>query len=289
MSNPFSPSTPVSANLNNASGPDLDAPVVLKFGSSILTHEPEVWAVVREIQRQLARGRRIVAVVSAFYGVTDRLLETSRRIVGAIDGPGLARLLATGEHVSASLVSLALTQAGIDHRLLDARDLRLTARGSAQDAEPVAVERAVLTSAISESRVVLVPGFEAIDLYGRPALLGRGGSDLTAVFLAQQLGCEVRLLKDVGGVFERDPNGRGPRPRRFSSISYIDALSIAGKLVQPKTIEFARDRQVPIWVGPLGADHGTLIGAPTQFEDDVAAQAATEISSDPAPALAGAV
>ena len=240
--------------------------IVLKFGSSILTHEQEVWAVVSEIKRELARGRTVVAVVSAMWGVTDRLIEGAKKVVESLDGPALARLLATGEHVTASLVSLALAQEGIGHTLLDARALRLRAEGPTADSDPVSVDSDAIERALGRGPVVVLPGFEAVDEHGEATLLGRGGSDLTAVFIADAIGADVRLIKDVDGVYERDPARVGPAPRRFSALAYDRVGSVAGRLVQQKAVDYAAERNLPIRVTALNSDTGTLITNHTELD-----------------------
>ena len=240
--------------------------IVLKFGSSILTHEQEVWAVVSEIKRELARGRTVVAVVSAMWGVTDRLIEGAKKVVESLDGPALARLLATGEHVTASLVSLALAQDGIGHTLLDARALRLRAEGPTADSDPVSVDSDAIERALGRGPVVVLPGFEAIDENGEATLLGRGGSDLTAIFIADALHADVRLIKDVDGVYERDPARVGPAPRRYSAIAYDRVGSVAGRLVQQKAVDYAAERNLPIRVTALNSDTGTLITNHTELD-----------------------
>lgn len=243
--------------------------IVLKFGSSVLTHEQEVWSVVSEIRPELDRARRVVAVVSALWGVTDRLIAQARRTVRQPGGAAFARLIAGGEHQSAALLSLALGQSGIEHTLLTARDIRLVALGPAEDAEPVSVHAPALRRALDRAPVAIVPGFEAIDEQDQPVLLGRGGSDLTAVFLAEALDAEVRLVKDVDGVYEGDPRrsaaGSVP-PRRYRTISWSLVRQVAPRLVQPRAAEYAQRHRLDIRVATLGSDGGTLVTDRTEFE-----------------------
>ena len=46
--------------------------VVLKFGSSVLQTEADLPQAIDEIYREWRAGRQVIAVVSAFAGVTDR-------------------------------------------------------------------------------------------------------------------------------------------------------------------------------------------------------------------------
>ena len=243
--------------------------IVLKFGSSVFATERDVWPIVTEIDRQVRAGKRVVVVVSALLGQTDRLLASARRITDALSGPAVASLLATGEQASASLLSLALAQVGINHNRLDARSARLIASGPNIDASPVAVDISTFRAAFARAPVVIFPGFEAVTPFGEPALLGRGGSDLTAVFLAAQLNAEVRLIKDVDGVYERDPlaSRPGSEPRRFNTITWDEVPSVASTLVQTRAVLYARDRGLDVRVCALGSDSGTLITSTTTLAE----------------------
>lgn len=250
--------------------------IVLKFGSSVLTHEREVWSAVAEIRREVHRGRRVVAVVSALWGVTDRLLSEARRLTDQPQptGHAVARLLATGEHQTAALLSLALERSGEAHTVLTARDAGLVAIGPVESAEPVTVDAPLIHRELDRAPIVIIPGFEATDERGRPVLLGRGGSDLTAVFLADLLGAEVRLVKDVDGVFEHDPGRPGTPPRRFRSIHWNQVPSVAAKLVQTKAVEYAQRRGLNIHVAAINSNAGTLITDRTELGDAADAERA---------------
>lgn len=239
--------------------------IVLKFGSSVLTHEQEVWSAVNEIQREVRRGRRVVAVVSALWGVTDGLIADARRITPRPTGNAFARLVATGEHQAAALLSIALDETGLGHTPLTARDVSFVAMGDPIDAEPVAVHAPVIRRALERAPVVVLPGFEAVDDRYQPVLLGRGGSDLTAVFVADALDADVRLLKDVDGVFERDPGRTGPHPRRYRAIAWGEIGRVAPGLVQAKAVEFAARRAQRVHVAAINSTAGTLITDRTEM------------------------
>jgi homoserine dehydrogenase len=113
-----------------------------------------------------------------------------------------------------------------------------------------------------------VPGFVGRCENGHSTLLGRGGSDLTALFLAAEMGAECVLLKDVGGLFTGDPaeaagatGGEAPPVRRFATIGWETARGIAGGAVQDKALRFAAQRGLDFSVRSPGAADGTRVGA----------------------------
>ncbi|MFG0259501.1 MAG: hypothetical protein ACF8LK_04030, partial [Phycisphaerales bacterium JB041] len=88
----------------------------------------------------------------------------------------------------------------------------------------------------------------------------RGGSDLTALFLAQRLGASCRLVKDVDGLYEWDPSLPGARPRRFATLTWDEALALDGTIVQHKAVRWARQHGLPFEVGSLAATEVSRVG-----------------------------
>lgn len=217
----------------------LEKIIVLKFGSSVLRTEADLPNAVHEIYRWVRTGYRVVAVVSAIGDTTDQLLKQARALSPSPESFATAELLATGERASAALLSLTLDHVGLPARALNPREIGLTVVGSPLDSELVSADVPRLRALLSDYPVLVVPGFFGTDAAGRTHLLGRGGSDLSAVFLAHALGARCRLIKDVDGVYESDPAAcAGASPRRFAQLDYSDALRVAGQLIQPKAVAF---------------------------------------------------
>ena len=146
----------------------LDHPLsVLKFGSSVLKSEEDLPVAALEIYRELRKGHRVIAVVSAFGDTTDRLLRRARQHFGAPQEASLARLLATGETVSATSLGMLLDDAGVPNVVLDALDVGLTTRGPTLDAEPDGLDIAALYQNLRDVSVVVISGFAGslISLY----------------------------------------------------------------------------------------------------------------------------
>jgi len=241
---------------------------VLKFGSSILRDVHAVPAAVHEIYRHVQEGQTVVAVVSALMGETDRLLEMARALDEEADPWRIAEFLSTGERQSALLLSMALERSGLTCAVIEPASIELRAEGDPLDSDPVSLDAESLHRQLSSIQVVVLPGFYAIDEAGRTVLLGRGGSDDTALFIARELGAACRLVKDVGGIFERDPAVPGPAPRRYANIHWDEALGVAGKLVQPKAIRYARTHNLSFEVSALNTPTGSIVGpGPTRLVD----------------------
>ena len=239
---------------------DLPPVVVLKFGSSVLNDAAGYEVAAREITGELQRGRRVLAVVSAMGDTTDTLLRAARRFTGQPRHGLLAELLATGEDASVALLGLALSALGINARGYPSRTLTLRTVGPLDDAEPIWADFHDLAASLSAYPALVVPGFVGRDGSGALSLLGRGGSDLTALYLGQGLGAEeIRLVKDVDGVYPADPR-QGPAGQRpLEHATWARVRSCGNGVVQEKALHFAALRNLSFRVAaPNG--RGTYVG-----------------------------
>ena len=240
--------------------------IVLKLGGSVLSDQTTLRRAVHEIYRWRREGWSVVAVVSALAGTTDELLRGAYRICERPAPWAVATLVSNGESHCAALLGLHLDRAGVDARVLTPAAIGFVAGGDPLDAWPAALDAAPLRRALQRGAVAVVPGYAALDADGGTVVLGRGGSDLTALFLADRLGADrCRLVKDVDGLYERDP-ALGGTPRRFERATWDDALATDGTIVQHKALRFARERSIELELGRWNGVRPTRIGSrPTRF------------------------
>ena len=240
---------------------DLPRLCVLKFGSSVLDREEDYPKVALEIYRHIRDGEKVVAVVSALAGGTDSLLNQAHRVGG--DGAPdalVARVARVGELHSAALLALALSKVGLRSCTLDPHEMGLMAEGTALDSNLVDLDAAAVWEKIHANDVVVVPGFIADHAEHGVVTLGRGGTDLSAVFFAARLDAHrVRLIKDVDGVYAEDP-AKNPDAERFSQMSYAEAERASNGLIQVKAIHEAKADDVLIEIACLGSAEATQIG-----------------------------
>ena len=233
--------------------------IILKFGSSVLRSEADLPNAVHEIYRHWREGAQVIAVVSAFGDTTDQLMRRAERVCERPHKSVLPSLLATGEATASALLTLQLNKVGIPARLLDEVQAKLRTVGGGIDAIPVAVDAPRFLSD-SRGAVVVFPGFVGRDENGDRTVLGRGGSDLTALFLAQQLKAHCILIKDVDGLYTSDPACTTVRPSRFSQVSYDTAIRLGGPAVQVKAIRFAAANKLRFTITAIGAHCATEVG-----------------------------
>ncbi|MDB5671448.1 MAG: homoserine dehydrogenase [Alphaproteobacteria bacterium] len=232
---------------------------VLKFGSSVLGVEEDFPSAALEIYRHVRDGEKVVAVVSALAGETDSLLGQAERVGGEGDPALVARVARVGELHSAGLMALALGRLGLRACTLDPHEMGLVAEGEPLDSDLVALDAAIIHARLDSHEVVVVPGFTAVHREHGVVTLGRGGTDLSAVFFAARLDAHrVRLIKDVDGVYAEDP-AKNPYAERYLALDYDLAAEVSAGPVQPKAIHAAKVENVLIEVASLGAGEATTI------------------------------
>jgi homoserine dehydrogenase len=246
-----------------------NAPIaVLKFGSSVLPDEAHLVHAVKEIREWRDAGYRVIAVVSALGSTTDNLIAKARKFARKPDDIAYAALLATGEATAVALLALELADAGLPADILDPGAIGLRTTGPKTDATASSLDVAAVHRALNDRPVLVVPGFIGRDELGRATLLGRGGSDLSALFIAHALKADaIRLVKDVDGLYDRDPAADPLNARRYRDINWDEVLSLSEGIVQHKAVRYAKERGLAFYVGSLGRGRGTLVGpGPTVFD-----------------------
>ncbi|HXU85951.1 MAG TPA: aspartate kinase [Verrucomicrobiae bacterium] len=242
--------------------------VVQKFGGSSLADADRIRRVARRIARERAAGSELVVIVSAMGDTTDELLGLAAAITDTPDERELDMLLATGEHQSATLVSMALHALGVAAISLSGPQAGITTDGRYGRARIASIEPARVRAELDGGKVVIVAGFqgraEGADAAGADiTTLGRGGSDTTAVALAARLGADrCQIFTDVRGIYTADPR-LVPDARQLGIVGYEEMLELAhqgAQVMQTRAVELGWVNDVVIEVLSSFEDApGTLI------------------------------
>jgi aspartokinase len=234
----------------------LEKLAVIKIGGSILT-SAEAYrraAIFVRNRHRASPEERLVVVVSAQVGATDALERSARRIANPPNPAALDLLWSTGELRSVALLALHLEALGISAAALNIHEAGLQSPDGRDGEDRLLLNPTRLRRALAQHPVAIVPGFLAIDADGAVVSLGRGGSDLTAVLLAEGLrACRCELIKDVPGYFSGDPH-RDSAARHLPHLTFEQALALADDgcdLVQRKAIEAAARCNLPLVIRSL--------------------------------------
>jgi bifunctional diaminopimelate decarboxylase / aspartate kinase len=212
-----------------------------------------------ELERHFAELREIAAGISLVGEVSDRTR---------------ARVMAAGELMATRIGAQFLAACGLEVAWVDARTL-LRANGRTEGGAPMNVLSALCAfdpdPALDErlrsiAPLIVTQGFIASDGEGNTVLLGRGGSDTSAAYLAAKLrAARLEIWTDVPGMFSANPRAL-PGARLLRALHYDEAQEIAtsgAKVLHPRCILPVRQHRIPLHVYATQAPQleGTVLSA----------------------------
>jgi aspartate kinase len=237
--------------------------VVQKFGGTSVGSIARIRNVARRAIATQRAGHRVVVVVSAMSGETNRLLALAHEVTSVPDAREMDAIAATGEQVTAALTSMAIHAEGGKARSLLGHQVRILTDDAFTKARIKTIDAAKIFETVDAGEIAVVAGFQGVDHAGNLTTLGRGGSDTSAVAVAAAIGAdECEIYTDVDGVYTTDPNVC-PSARKIDRISYEEMLELASlgaKVLQIRSVEIAMKYSVPIHVRSSFNDQpGTIV------------------------------
>ncbi|AFQ24176.1 Aspartokinase [Candidatus Portiera aleyrodidarum BT-B-HRs] len=229
--------------------------IVQKFGGTSVGSIKNIKNIAKQISFFYKKQQKIIVVVSAMSGETNRLLclaklmYKKKTINDIYNHRELDVLLSTGEQVTMSLLSIALNLVGVKSKSYTGAQLSIFTDSVYTKARIQHIDTSVINKDINNNIVVVVAGFQGIDKYGNITTLGRGGSDTTAVAISTAINAdECQIYTDVSGVYSTDPR----LCNNSSLISYItvedmlELSSLGSKVLQIRSVEFAVKSNMPV-------------------------------------------
>ncbi len=237
--------------------------IVQKYGGTSVANIQYIMHVARKIKATQNAGHSVVVVVSAMGDETDRLESLAFQITDKPCEREMDVLLSTGEQVSIALLSIALQSIGCPAKSYTGAQVAIRTDSVHTKARIEHIDEASIRQDLEQGLVVVVAGFQGIDVTGDITTLGRGGSDTTAVALAAALKAdECQIYTDVDGVYTTDPR-MVPQARRMPRVTFDEMLELASlgaQVLQIRAVEFAGKYNVPLRVlSTFKEGCGTLI------------------------------
>ena len=237
--------------------------IVQKYGGTSVANTDRIKAVAERVVATAKQGNKVIVVVSAMAGETDKLIRIAHEITDAPDEREMDMLLSSGERVTSALTAMAIQSMGYKSVSFTGRQVGIITDSAHTKAmiERISAER--LVKAINEDKIPVVAGFQGIDESSDVTTLGRGGSDTTAVAIAAALKADLcEIYTDVEGVYTTDPK-IVKEARKLDKISYDEMLemaSLGAKVLHGRSVEFAKKYTVPLVVrSSFNYNPGTLI------------------------------
>jgi aspartate kinase len=237
--------------------------IVQKYGGTSVANVERIKAVAERVSKTVKHGNKVVVVVSAMAGETDKLINLAYQVSSNPSEREMDLLLSSGERVTSALTAMAIEDLGHKAKALTGRQMGIMTDAVHTKAkiEKITGERAMRW--LDEGYVIVVAGFQGITETEDVTTLGRGGSDLSAVAIAQALNADLcEIYTDVDGVYTADPR-IVPEAKKLNRISYEEMLELASlgsKVLQTRSVEFAMKYSVPVVVRSSFNDNtGTLV------------------------------
>ena len=238
--------------------------IVQKYGGACLETPAKIRAVASSLADLHSRGHRVVAIVSAMGKTTDELVRMAYQVSPHPNRRELDMLLTTGERISMSLMSMALSDLGVPAISFTGSQAGVMTDDSHSSARILDVRPIRVREELDRGRIVVLAGFQGVNPVTKEiTTLGRGGSDTTAVAMAAALKAECcEIIKEVDGVCSADPhivaNSKPLRQLDFASLS--EMCFWGAKVLHFRSVELAQSQNVPLVLKKSGgAEYSTQV------------------------------
>ena len=235
--------------------------IVMKFGGTSVAGIEKLKNIVNIVSEEVKKNK-VIVVLSAMAGETNKLqgyldqFKSQNSIESDL-------VLTSGEQVTIGLLSLALKNDGIKSIPLLGWQIPIITDNSHKKAKILNINNKRIHKYFKNNEVIVLAGFQGINLDGEITSLGRGGSDTTAVAIASSVGAErCDIYTDVDGVYTTDPN-IDENAKKISKMSYEEMLEMAStgaKVLQTRSVELAMKNNLTLQVlSSLTKKTGTFI------------------------------
>ena len=248
--------------------------IVQKYGGSSVGSIDRIRNVARRLIEVKKEGNKIMAVISAMSGVTDKLIGLAHEVMPNPPERELDMLLATGEQQSIALLCMAITDMGYKAMSFTGQQAGVCTYGSHTRGRIHSIDPKRVIEALDNDYIVVCAGFQGVSLDGTIYTLGRGGSDLSAIAMAAAVNADLcQIYTDVDGVYTCDPRVV-KEARKISVISYEEMLEMASsgsKVMQARSVEFAKKFGVVFEVrNSMNNNPGTIVQEETSAMESLA-------------------
>jgi aspartate kinase len=256
--------------------------IVQKYGGTSVKDTDRIKAVAERVMSTAREGNKVVVVVSAMAGETDKFVKYAHDISDSPREREMDLLLSSGERITSALMAMALHELGYGAMSFTGRQVGIITDSSHTKAMIERIEGGRLKNALAEDKIPVIAGFQGIDeSTDDVTTLGRGGSDTTAVAIAAALKADIcEIYTDVDGVYTTDPR-IVPEARKMERISYDEMLemaSLGAKVLHGRAVEFAKKYNVPLVVrSSYNQNPGTLV---TKEDGDMEKIVVTGVAQD---------
>ncbi len=235
--------------------------IVMKFGGTSVGSIKKINNVANLVEQQL-NDKKLIVVLSAMSGVTNTMQE----YIDEIESNEIIEndlILTSGEAVSVGLLSAILKKRNIKSIPLLGWQIPIITDSNHQKAKILNIDKVRIDKYLNDYDVIVLAGFQGVDIDGKITSLGRGGSDTTAVAVAAAVNADrCDIYTDVDGVYTTDPNLE-PKAKKINKLAFEEMLemsSTGAKVLHTRSVELAMKNNVTLQVlSSITKQSGTLI------------------------------
>ncbi len=244
--------------------------IVQKFGGTSVANAERVFNVANIITDMYKKGNDIIAVVSAQGQTTDELIEKANEINPRASKREMDVLLSSGEQISVSLLAMAIESLGYPVVSLLGWQAGIKTTENYSNARIKTIETNRLRKELDKKNIVIVAGFQGLDIYADITTFGRGGSDTSAVALAAAMNADkCQIYTDVKGIYTADP-GVCKNAQKLKFISYDEMLELAtlgAQVLNNRSVEMAKKYRIKLEVlSSMSRESGTIVKGANKLE-----------------------
>jgi len=235
--------------------------IVMKFGGTSVASNDKLKNIAEIVIKEL-NNHKIIVILSAMAGETNKL-QSYLDEFGSKNSIESDLVLTSGEQVTIGLLSAALKNKGIKSIPLLGWQVPIITDDNYEKAKILKIDKKRIEKYFEENDVIVIAGFQGVNIKGKITSLGRGGSDTTAVAIASSIGAKrCDIYTDVDGVFTTDPNIE-KNAKKISKLSYEEMLemsSTGAKVLHTRSVELAMKNNLTLQVlSSLTKNKGTFI------------------------------
>ena len=265
--------------------------VVLKFGGSSVGSIEKIKKIAEIIHSYRKSNYKIIVVSSAMSGVTNDLVQKSKKISENFSEEEYDVLVSSGEQIACSLIAGRLIHKGLKSRSWLAWQIPILTKGIHKNSRINLIYRNKILNYLKSNGIPIITGFQGINKHERITTIVRGGSDASAIMLAKFFKAKRCIIyTDVEGVYTTDPN-KLKKAKKIKVISYEEMLemaSLGAKVMQPVSIQDARLNRIDVEVKSSFINKsGTLITKRSNIINDKIITGISSTNNDAKVSLVG--
>jgi len=237
--------------------------IVLKFGGTSVGSVERIMKVASIITSYIKKKFKVIVVSSAMSGVTNELIQKSKKISNNFDKSEYDVLVSTGEQMTCALIAGRLRHLGYKSQSWMSWQIPIISEGYYGSSRISWINKNKIIKFINSGGIPVITGFQGINKDNRITTLGRGGSDASAIMCAKFFKAQKCIIyTDVDGVYTTDPSIL-KKAKKIKVISYEEMLemaSLGAKVMQPTSLQNARLNRIVVDVKSSFVNkEGTLI------------------------------